>query len=109
MWTYVLTDLTGVSLGEVQNATERQCMLAINKVCTASFTVKPTNEILEKVFGQDTLLQVWEDSTLRFYGPVVTAEAAITETGEKTIRINAASPAWRLSLRLLGLSAGGTA
>lgn len=110
MWTYRLANLAGEELGEIKNATDRNLQLAINRPSTASFTMKPSDEMLSYIFADDTLLQVWEDKTLRFYGNVVSSEFATQEAGgSPTIKINAANPAWKLSKRLLGLNNGGDA
>jgi hypothetical protein len=107
MWTFILADLAGNELGEIRNASGRNCTIAMNRASTASFTVRADNEMLEPLFAQDTLLKVYEEKVLRFYGNVVSSEA--TDDGEgDSIRCNAANPAWKLAQRLLGLSTGGT-
>ena len=110
MWTYRLTNLAGEEIGEVQNALERNAILAINKPSTASFVVRPNNELLTPLFGEDTMLQVWENKTLRFYGNVVSSEYSTQEDGSgPSIKINAANPGWKLAKRLLGINNGGDA
>lgn len=110
MWTYRLASLSGEEIGEIKNATERNLQLAINKPSTASFTMKPSDEMLQPIFEDDTLLQVWEDKTIRFYGNVVSSELATADTGgQPTIKVNAVNPAWKLSKRLLGINSGGDA
>jgi hypothetical protein len=65
---------------------------------------------MKYIFAQDTMLQVWEDKTIRFYGNVVSSEYATADGGgQPTIKVNAANPAWKLSKRLLGLNNGGDA
>lgn len=109
-WTYILTKSDGTKIGEVRNATERSTTLAINRVSTASFSVAASNSLLFNLFNEDTLLQVWEDSNLRFYGYVLTPELATGESTQPlTVKVNAASPVWRLTRRILGQSKGGTA
>lgn len=109
MWTFVLTNLAGTEIGELVQASERKVTMALNRASTASFSVRPDNPMLSDLFADDRLLKVYEDKTLRFYGPVVTSELSTQDSGSApTIKVNAADPAWKLSRRLLGLSSGGT-
>lgn len=107
-WTYVLCKLDGTSIGELQNATERSLTIGLNRPAVASATITVTNELLPNLFGEDTILQVWEDKTLRFYGYVLTPELTAGEQMPGTVKLNAADPAWRLTRRVLGKSKGGT-
>lgn len=105
----VLTDLDGVALNEVRQATERKVVMSLNRPSTAGFSVRPDNPILKPLFTEDTLLKVYEDTMLRFYGNVISSELATQDDGSTpTIKVSAADPAWKLSRRLLGLSSGGT-
>jgi hypothetical protein len=108
MWTYVLSDLAGNELAEIQNATSRNVSLGLNRAATSSFTVRPDNPIMAYLFAQDTLLKVYQEKTLRFHGINISQEyvAANDENGT-SIRVNAANPAFRLARRILGISAGG--
>jgi hypothetical protein len=107
MWTYILTDLAGTEIGEVSNATTRSLSLGLNRAATASFTVRQDNPLVGSLFSTDTLLKVYEDTTLRFHGNVITNELSSSGGEAPTIRLNAANPAWRLARRLTGLSPGG--
>jgi hypothetical protein len=108
-WTMVLTKLDGTEINEVRQATERKVVMSLNKPSTAAFTVRPDNPLLLPLFAEDTLLKVYEGTTLRFHGNVVSSEFATQEDGSQpTVKVNAADPAWKLSRRLLGLSSGGT-
>lgn len=107
MWTYVLTNLSGKMLAEVRNAGERKVTMALNRASTASFSVRADNPVVNSLYADDTLLKIYEDKTLRFYGPIVSAELATQGAG--TVQVNAADPAWRLSRRISGQSKGGTA
>lgn len=109
MWTFVVTDLAGTEIGEVSNATSRSLSLGLSRAATASFTIRQDNELVAPLFAEDTLLKVYEDSTLRFHGNIVTNELSSSGGESPTIRLNAANPAWRLARRLTGLSAGGKA
>lgn len=109
MWTYDLANLDGTPVGEISNAVERTLTLGLNKPATASFTIRPDNEMMPYLFGGDRLLKVYEDGVLRFYGNIISSEYSSggDESGN-TVRCNAANPAWRLNKRLLGISKGGT-
>lgn len=109
MWTYVLCKSNGDRIGEIRNAVERSVTLGINRVSTASFSILGSNALLLNLFAEDTLLQIWEDGNLLFYGDVLTPELATSGTAEPlTIKVNAVNPAWRLTRRILGKSKGGT-
>lgn len=109
MWTMVLTNLAGSAIGEVREATERKVVMSLNKPSTASFTIWPDNDLMPNLFGEDTLLKVYQGSSLRFHGNVISSELATQGDGSRpSIRVNAADPAWRLSRRVLGQSSGGT-
>lgn len=108
-WSYVLTALDGTPIGEILNASERKVSLGLSRSAIASFQIRAQNPRLLDLYSQDNLLQVWQDSTLRFWGPIVSANYATQEDGtDPTIAVNAVSPAWRLARRLAGKSGKGT-
>lgn len=108
-WTMILTDLSGNEINEVRLATERKVIMSLNKPSTAAFSVRPDNPLLAPLFAEDTLLKVYQGSTIRFHGNVVSSELATQEDGSQpSVKVNAADPAWRLSRRILGQSSGGT-
>jgi hypothetical protein len=107
MWTYVLTELNGNEIGEVNDATARSLGLGLNRISTSSFTIRADNAMMSAVFNDDTLLKVYQDKTLRFHGPVTSTELSADGETAETVRVNAASPAWKLARRLLGLSSAG--
>jgi hypothetical protein len=109
MWTMVLTNLSGVVINEVRQAVDRKVVISLNKPSTAAFTIRPDNPLLSDLFSDDTLLKVYQGTTLRFHGNVISSELSTQEDGSApTVKVNAADPAWKLSRRLSGLSAGGT-
>lgn len=109
VWTMVVTNLSGVAINEVRKAFDRKVVISLNKPSTAAFSMYPDNPLLTNMFAEDTLLKVYENTTLRFHGNVVSTELATQEDGSQpTVKVNAADPAWRLSRRVLGQSAGGT-
>lgn len=105
-WTFVLTKLDHTVIGEVQNAYDRTANIALSRPSTASFTIRQDNARLASIFNEDTLLQVYQDSICRFWGPNVSANFGM-QGNTKTVAINAVDPAWRLSKRLAGKSSTG--
>lgn len=97
----VVTNLEGKRLGEVKDAYERKYTANMSKPSTASFQVRKDNSILPYLFSQeeDYLLQVWQDETIRMWGPILTANLAMTEGAAPSIAVTAADPAWRLAHR----------
>lgn len=108
MWSFRLTDKRRVPIGEVLNASERKCKIGIKTVDTASFKMRADNPLLLNLFTEDTLLQVWQDKNLRFWGPIITPEYASNENEEDSVVVNAVSPMWYLTKRLVGKSTTGT-
>lgn len=110
-WSFILTKLDHTPIGEIHNAYERKIILALSKPSTVTFSILPSNPLMGRFFeDEDKLLQVWQGTTLRFWGIVVSAQYATQEDGTSpTIAISAADPSWRLSKRLSGKSKAGTA
>jgi hypothetical protein len=108
VWSFRLTDRNGVAIAEVLNASERKAKIGIKQLDTASFKMRADNPLLLNLFTEDTLLQVWQDQSIRFWGPVITPEFASNENEEDSVAINAVSPVWQLSKRLAGKSPTGT-
>jgi len=101
MWTFILTKLDCTKIGEVLNASERSLELRLNGASTASFTIRSDSDLIPNLFGEDTLLQVWQDKTIRFHGFVVSTQMSGTEEQGLTVSVNAIDPAWRLSKRVM--------
>lgn len=107
-WSYHLVDSNFVKIGEVLNATERKAKIGIRQLDVASFKIRANNELFLPLFAEDTYLQIYQGTSLRFYGPVITPEFASDETGGlPTIAVNAISPGWYLTKRIIGKSAAG--
>lgn len=100
-WSFLITDLTGVKLGSIQNAYERKYTANLSKPSTAAFQVRQDNEIVPYLFDsdEDYLLQVWQGTTLRMWGPIISANLAMTEGQPPSIAVTAADPAWRMGNR----------
>jgi hypothetical protein len=110
-WEFVLTDLAGVVIGQIQNADSRKVTLPHLRVPTASFTIPLWHTHATTVMDSDCLLRCYRTDaltgtrTLAFNGPVITAE----ESGEagQTIAVTAAGPYWRLARRHIGTTVAG--
>lgn len=100
-WAYVLTDLQGTKIGEITNAYERKFQANLSKPSTASFQIRRDNPLLRYLFSEeeDYLLQVWNGSTLEMYGPILTANLAMSEGAPPTVAVTATDPAWRMDMR----------
>lgn len=122
-WSFVIVNSAGVPKAEVLNATERNVSLSMGRPSTASFTIRPDNPVLSRVFnGNDQFggydepgLQVWADfpqegsRKLMFSGPIISSELANQDDGSgMSIKCNAADAAWRLTKRLAGKAIKGT-
>lgn len=97
-WHYVLTDMEGTRIGEILNATERKYRANLSAYSTASFQVRKDNPVLPYLFNQeeDYLLQVWQDDTLRMFGPIITSNYVMAEGSPVSIAVSAADPAQRM-------------
>lgn len=109
---YILTDLSGVTLGEVAQADDRKVSLPLLRLPTAQFKMPLWHSLADTVLNTDTLLKVYRwtaaDNTKRllFNGPVISAEE-VGENLTQSIAVNAAGPFWRLGKRLIGTTKAG--
>lgn len=105
MWSFVLTRKDHTRVGEITNAFEREAKWGLSRGDTAGFKVRVDHPLLENIYGEDTMLQVWQGQMLRFWGDVTTAQFSSTEDGSPPlVACTAAGPFWRLTRRLAGLS-----
>ena len=107
-WSFILTNLEGTPIGEIHNAGARALSMPMNGIATATCTVRPDNDLIHDLYHDDTLLQVWEDNELRFWGPVTSVDLGGLP-GQPSVNVGAADPGWRLSKRLGGKSSTGKA
>lgn len=110
MWQFRLTERDWTPLATVTNAYERKYVANLSKPSTAGFNVRQDNPILEYLFNYDSpvLLQVWEDTTLRYWGPIISSNFAMTEGGVPSVAVSSADAGWYMSRRLCGKSEKGT-
>lgn len=113
-WQFLLTDLQGTVIGEINQGSDRTVSLPLNRIPTASFTIPLWHNLAPSVLNLDCLLKVYRrdqvtgTNTLVFHGPLISAEEAVTSTTQ-TIMATATGPFWRLSKRYLGQSKAGFA
>jgi len=106
VWSFVLTDRQGNSLGELRNATGRSIRFPLNRTPTFNFAIQADNPFATSLVNLDKILvKAYDDSTgsktLRFYGPVVGRDKTRNASGG-VIPISAAGAQWRLDRRLIG-------
>lgn len=111
-WQFLLTDLSGEVLGEINQGENRQVTLPLNGVPTANFVIPVWHPQATNVLGLDALLKVYRRdvitgiNTLVFHGPLLSAEE-VGDDNTQTIQAAATGPFWRLSKRFLGQSKAG--
>lgn len=105
-WTMVMdSGIYGVAtpLGEVRNATDRQVNMTFGKPSTASFSIRADNPLVEALYGEaDCSLRVYQGTTLRFHGLVLSAELANEEGKFPTVKVTCVDPSWVWSKRIVG-------
>lgn len=107
-WKFVVTTLAGVQIGEVQNATSRQVVKALNGASTAGFTIDANNALLSTLLNQDLLLRAYRNSVLMFHGQLTSIELAADDpTTVPVMACGFTDPSFRLAMRLAGKQAGG--
>lgn len=107
----MLTDLQGVVLGELLNASERTVTLTHKGIPTAAFKLPLWHPLATSILTTDTLLKVYRRSVtgvnkLVFCGPV----QSVNETGDnlnQSISVSATGPFTRLTKRFIGTSKAG--
>lgn len=100
-WKFVLTDLAGVQIGEVQNATSRQVVRSLNGASTAGFTIDANNSLLSTVLNTETMCRAYRNGTLIFHGRVTSLELAADDpTAVPVVAVGFTDPAFRLTSRI---------
>ncbi len=110
LWSFILTDLQGVVLGEILNASERTVAFTHKGMPTAGFKIPLWHPLATPILTQETLLKVYRRDTvsnkLVFVGPV----QSVDESGEdlrQSISVSASGPLIRLTKRFIGTSKAG--
>lgn len=111
-WSFVLTDLQGVVIGEILNADSRTVTLQHKGIPTAGFTLPLWHPLAGNILdvSTDTLLKCYRrdsvSNKLVFCGPI----SSVQEAGDsltQTISVSAAGPFSRLTKRFIGQSKSG--
>lgn len=105
-WQFIATDLLGVPLGELTQASERRVALPWMRTPTASCQIPLWHPLASSMLNTDCLLKCYRTDprtstkTLAFHGPIVSAEETGSADGQ-SIAVTAAGPYWRLNKRLI--------
>lgn len=106
-WSFILTDINYVPLGEITNASDRSLTLSLNKATDSlTFKVRLDHYLSPRLAEGIGYIKAYRDSKLMFYGPLVSVEES-GDAQNSYLTVNAASSGWILSKRLIGLSASG--
>lgn len=110
MWRFRLMEFDGTHIDEIHDAMDRKFTGAINRPAKAEFKIRGDHTLAPRFFAkEDLLLEVWQDSAIRFNGYVTTGNYEDSDTSDAgTIAVNAVDSAWKLAKRLAGISTGGT-
>lgn len=108
-WQLVLAELNGAAIGELLNASGRRITLGVNRVPSATFTIRLDHPLADKVLEANKLVKAYRDGVLRFVGQIVAAEEVSDPQGGgvASVAVTAAGAAWRLASRLAGKTAAG--
>lgn len=111
--TFILSDMAGVTLGEIKGPTEAAISLPHLRLGTTTIKVPMWHPRAEDAMAQDTLLWVKRTDHLGVLRPVLSGVTIAVEenggTDGQTCAITAVSPFWRLNKRLLGKTKAGFA
>lgn len=104
-WEFIVTTLDGTALGTLdRGAYDRTLRIPLNAGRTCSYRVDVDHQLADALLDAPAVLtKVYDESkTLRFCGPIVSAEEATSQPGGASIAVTAADASWRLGKRLLG-------
>lgn len=102
VWTFELTERDRTPIAQIKNAHERKVTMALNRPSTASFKLASTSPLVPTLFDRDVLLQVWQDSTLRFWGPIQNVQLSSNEGGEgPSVAVTASDPSVGFAKRFI--------
>lgn len=110
-WQFILTDLMGVTLGELHGASDRTVTIPLSRLTTASFKVPMWHPLGEVLTSQECLLQCWRtdvtsNKRLVFNGPIRGTQE-VTDNTTQTIAATANGPFIRVGSRYVGMSKAG--
>lgn len=100
-WHFVLTDTNFTPIGEVLNAADRSVTLGLNRIDAASFKIRLDNPLADPLRFLSGYLKAYRNGTLMFFGPLLTAEETVDDSGAY-VTVNAAGAGWIFTKRLAG-------
>lgn len=112
-WSLLLADLSGVTQGEITNASNRQLGFAFNRMDTGSFRVRLDHPMAAQLLAGDALIKVYQATSgaapvIRMVAEIVSVEEVASESDAGSLAVTFAEAGfWRLTNRLVGKSATG--
>ncbi len=112
-WSLLLADLSGTTLGEITNASDRKLSFPLNRMATGSFRVRLDHPLGEDLLDGDRLVKVYQEdadgtSQIRMVGEIVSVEEVASESDSGSLAVTFAEAGfWRLTHRLVGKSGTG--
>lgn len=113
-WSLLLSDLAGVTKGEINNASDRTVSFAFNRLNTGSFRVRLDHPLANDLLEGDSLIKVYQQTAsssspaIRMVAEIVSVEEVASESDPGSLAVTFAEAGfWRLSHRLIGKSATG--
>lgn len=107
-WKVILTDTNFFPLGEITNAQEKSVSLGLNKATdTATIKVRMDHPLANVLAAGEGYVKAFRNQSLKFFGPILSSEES-GDAANAIVSVNAVSPGWFLSKRLVGKSANGT-
>lgn len=112
-WSLLLADLSGTTLGEITNASERRLSFPLNRMATGSFRVRLDHPLAIDLLDGDRLIKVYQEmpdgtSTIRMVAEIVSVEEVASESDPGSLAVTFAEAGfWRLTHRLVGKSGSG--
>lgn len=106
-WTFVVADASGYPLGELPGARDRSLSWRVNRLATASFSLRLDDPLGDELLDLARLVKVYDrDGALRFVGEPSDAEEVVDAT-TKRLGIVCQDAYARLGDRLIGKSTAG--
>lgn len=105
VWTAVLTDMSYKPLGGLRTTGSLTYSRTLNKLATCSFQIALNDAMSFTLASTAAFIKLYRGTTLRYFGPIVTAEETIEPNG-KSIAATSAD-GWILQKRLAGKSSTG--
>jgi hypothetical protein len=111
-WSLLLAGLDGVTVGEIDNASDRRFDFPLNRIATGQFRIRLDHPFSAQLLEGDSLIKLYQRSSstseLRMVGEVVSVEEVAGESDAGSLAVTFAEAGFfRLNHRLVGKSATG--